>query len=199
MATPHRKEKITRVLKRRQKDLTVVVEDITDPHNVSAILRTCDAVGVWAVHLVYHSQKFPDLSSKSSSSALKWIKIYRHHSIQECYDSLHEQGFIIGATSLGEQSRGLYELDLLSRTAVVVGNEHTGVSSQAAEKADYIFKIPMMGMVQSLNVSVATAVVLYEAFRQRNIQGKYSAAEGSACSEQHFQQWLENDPFKSER
>jgi len=198
VTTTQRKAKIEKVLSHRQTDLTVVVEDITDPHNVSAILRTCDAVGVFAVHLVYHDQEFPELSSKSSSSALKWVKSYHHSSIQQCYDFLRSEGFIIGATALHSSSCNLYDLDLRKKTAIVVGNEHSGVSSEAAQQADFTFRVPMMGMVQSLNVSVATAVTIYEALRQRMSAGDYTQTK---MSPQIFkkvrEEWLENAPFSS--
>ncbi len=196
MVTPERKAKILGVLQRRQPDLTVVIEDITDPHNVSAIFRTCDAVGVYAVHLVYQNQKFPELNSTTSSSALKWMKIFRHNTIQECYEILRSEGYKIGATSLGKGAQDLYTIDLSEKTAIVVGNEHSGVSSLAAAEADYFFKIPMMGMVQSLNVSVAAAVILYEALRQRSLIGDYNISKISPEEiEICYAEWLNNTPF----
>ena len=149
------------------------MEDIHDPHNVSAILRSADAVGMIEVQLVYVNEKFPKLGRKSSASANKWIKRRTFTSIKACYDTLHEEGFCIYATQLSAQSSSLYDLDLAGDVALVFGNEHRGVSEEAARFADDNFQIPMTGMIQSLNVSVACAVTLYEAFRQRSLAGKY--------------------------
>ena len=163
--------KVRQVLACRQPDLTVVLENIHDPHNVSAILRSCDAVGVLRVELLYTLEKFPRIGRKSSSSANKWIGWRKHTSVDQCYALLREEGFTVCATHLGESSVSLYELDLTKRVALVFGNEHRGVSDEAASKADTNFQIPMIGMIQSLNVSVACAVSLYEALRQRLVRG----------------------------
>lgn len=164
------------VLRRRQPDLTVVMENIHDPHNVSAILRSCDAAGVMGVQLIYTSTEFPDLGKKSSASAIKWVDRRRFESVKECYDTLHEEGYTIYATHLEEAAKVPYEIDMTKKTAFVVGNEHEGVSLEAAHLADGILQIPMFGMIQSLNVSVATAVILFEAVRQRIAAGNYAKA-----------------------
>jgi tRNA (guanosine-2'-O-)-methyltransferase len=166
-----RAEKLRRVLSLRQPDLTVILENIHDPHNVSAILRSCDAVGVLRVELLYTVEKFPRIGRKSSSSANKWLDCRRHTSVTDCYASLREEGFRIYATRLGGSTASLYELDLSRPSALVFGNEHRGVSPEAAQMADGNFHIPMVGMIQSLNVSVAAAVALYEAHRQRLAAG----------------------------
>ncbi|HXF99326.1 MAG TPA: RNA methyltransferase, partial [Bacteroidota bacterium] len=151
------------MLRRRQPDLTVVLENIHDPHNVSAVLRSCDAVGVMQVELLYYIEKFPRIGKKSSSSANKWLERRKHTSVDECYTTLRREGFTIYATRLGADAVSLYDLDLTKKVALVFGNEHRGVSDEAAEKADGNFMIPMVGMIQSLNISVACAVSLYEA------------------------------------
>lgn len=165
--TGRRREKLERVIAARRPDLTVVLEGIHDPHNVSAILRSADAVGVHGVHLVYPAGKFPKLGKKSSASAAKWVRRTKHRSVAECYAALRASGFRILATRLSDGAVPLHDLDLTGRTALVFGNEHLGVSDEAAESADLNFRIPMIGMIESLNVSVACAVTLYEAFRQR--------------------------------
>jgi len=174
MKTERRKQKIHSVLARRQPDLTLVMENIHDPHNVSAMLRTADAVGIHEVQLVYTTQKFPRIGSKSSSSANKWIGRRKFASIPECYQQLRNEGFQILATRLDENAKQLYEFDLTKPTAFVFGNEHGGVTDEAAHLADATVYIPMMGMIQSLNVSVACAVTIYEALRQRMEKGYYS-------------------------
>jgi tRNA (guanosine-2'-O-)-methyltransferase len=166
-----RLEKIARVLAHRQPGLTVVMENIHDPHNVSAIFRTCDAVGVMNVELVYTVEKFPRIGKKSSSSANKWVEYRRHRSVEECFALLRREGTRILATRPGGGARTLYELDLTQRTAFVVGNEHRGVSGEASLLADACVQIPMFGMIESLNVSVAAGICLYEALRQRLATG----------------------------
>lgn len=171
LRSQRRLDKIKKVLAQRQPDLTVVMENIHDPHNVSAMLRSCDAVGILRVELLYTHEKFPRIGKKSSSSANKWLECRKHNSVDECYSMLHEDGFAIYATHLGESSVSLYDLDLTKKAALVFGNEHRGVSDEAAAKADGNFQIPMLGMIQSLNVSVACAVSLYEVLRQRLARG----------------------------
>lgn len=186
--TEKRKNKITSVINYRQKSLRVVLENIHDPHNVSAIFRTCDAVGVSKVSLVYTIEKFPRIGKKSSASAFKWVEKDKYKSIKECYDTLRKDGYTIYASSISEDAISLYDLDLTKKVAVVLGNEHRGVSDEAAELADKKFLIPMYGMVQSLNVSVATAVILYEAQRQRKQNGFYDSTE---YSEEELEKFIE--------
>lgn len=185
--SPRRTEKIKAVLAHRQPDLTVVMENIHDPHNVSAVLRSCDAVGVMRVELLYTVEKFPRIGRKSSSSANKWLERRKHRSVDECYATLRKEGFTILATHLGGSPVSLYSLDLTRRVALVFGNEHRGVSEEAAAKADVNFQIPMVGMIQSLNVSVACAVSLYEALRQRLCAGQLDQPKitGEALRELH--------------
>ncbi len=179
LKTEKRKSKILSVAQTRQKSLHVVIENIHDPHNVSAIFRTCDAVGVPKVSLIYTIEKFPRIGKKSSASAFKWVEKDKFCSVKECYDSLHSEGYKIYASAITPNAKDFYELDLTEKVAIVLGNEHRGVSEEAEILADETFKIPMFGMVQSLNVSVATAVMLYEALRQRREKGKYDESEYS--------------------
>jgi tRNA (guanosine-2'-O-)-methyltransferase len=175
--TEKRIAKVTSVLQARQDSLMVVIENIHDPHNVSAIFRTCDAVGVPKVSLIYTLDKFPKIGKKSSASAFKWVEKEKYKSVEVCYSELHSKGFKIYASALNNKSSDLFELNLTEKAAIVLGNEHKGVSDEAAELADETFMIPMFGMVQSLNVSVATAVILYEALRQRLEKGMYSHSD----------------------
>lgn len=175
--TEKRLQKIISVVKSRQHSLTVVMENIHDPHNVSAIFRTCDAVGVNNVSLVYNIESFPRIGKKSSASAYKWVNKKKYSSIEDCYKDLRERGYKIFASSISDDAKNLYELNLSEKVAIVVGNEHRGVSDEAANLADEKFLIPQFGMVQSLNVSVATAVILYEALRQRLKKKMYDKSE----------------------
>ncbi len=186
--TERRLKKIENTIRARQFSLRVVVENVHDPHNVSAIFRTCDAVGVPKISLLYTIEEFPKISKVSSSSANKWIEKEKFSDTKECFDSLRKEGFKIYATLLNEKAKNIYEIDWTQKIAVVVGNEHRGVSEEAAELADELIYIPMRGMIQSLNVSVATAVVLYEAQRQRAAAGMYDRSE---LSEEEIQKMID--------
>ncbi len=171
--TPKRKERILEVLAKRQKDLTVVLNNIHDPHNVSAVLRSCDAFAVSGVHLYYTDTAFPALGKKSSASAKKWVEITRHKNAKTMVAGLRDSGHQVLTTGFGPKAKALMDWDLTLPTAIVMGNEHDGVEDEIdALVPDQIY-IPMQGMVQSLNVSVATAIILYEAFRQRRAKGMY--------------------------
>ncbi|MDP1677111.1 MAG: RNA methyltransferase [Bacteroidota bacterium] len=191
MKLERRKNKIFKVLEQRQPDLTIVMENIHDPHNVSAMLRSADAVGIHEVNLVYTTTKYPKIGSKSSSSANKWIGRRKFGSIAECYQQMRNEGFQILATRLDENAKLLYEFDLTKPTAFVFGNEHGGVTDEAANQADATVYIPMMGMIQSLNVSVACAVTIYEALRQRMGNGFYANPRfDQKMLEKLKQEWL---------
>lgn len=179
MVSERRVARLRSAVEHRQPDLHLVLEDVHDPHNVSAVLRTCDAVGVGTVHMVYVTEEYPKLGKKSSASAWKWTDFVRHESIEQCYKWLRERGVKIIATDLAERAVGLYDLDLAGPVALVFGNEHKGVSPEASKLADANLMIPMVGMVQSLNISVACAVTLYETMRQRMVAGLYDAPQRS--------------------
>ncbi|MBI3004897.1 MAG: RNA methyltransferase [Ignavibacteriales bacterium] len=153
------------------------MENIHDPHNVSAMLRSCDAAGVMEVQLVYTDEDFPDIGKKSSASAKKWIERRKFDSVKACYAKLRKDGFLVYATRIDDKAQSLYDLDLSGKIALVFGNEHRGVSDEAAERADAMVKIPMFGMIESLNVSVACAVTLFEAVRQRGVSGHYNKSK----------------------
>ena len=178
-STERRAHRLESVILRRQPTLTVVLEDVYDPHNASAVLRSCDAVGVLDVHLVYLNQEIPRkwFGRATSASAAKWLNVHHHDSIEACYTSLKSQGFRILATSLQEESRELYDEDLAAPTALVFGNEKDGVSPLGIAAADGSIYIPMQGMVESLNISVSCAVTLYEAMRQRRAKGMYASSQ----------------------
>ncbi len=172
--TPERAARLRSVLEKRQPTLTVVFENVDDPHNVSAVLRSCDAVGVLEVHGVYPDKNaFPRLGAKSSASARKWVRSRFHASIEECFSALRKDGFKIYTTHMSSDAVSLYDLDLTEPVALVFGNEHTGVSVEARDLADGNFLIPQVGVIKSLNISVACAVSLFEAYRQRNESGMY--------------------------
>ncbi len=173
--TPERTAKINRVLNYRQPDLAVVMENVNDPHNISAVMRTCDAVGVQNIYILNNSilahRKF---GKKSSASALGWLTIHQYEDTEQCMQAIKARYEKVYATHLGVESHSLYDLNLAQSVALVFGNEHAGVTEECLKYCDGNFIIPQVGMIQSLNISVACAVTLYEAFRQRQLAGFYA-------------------------
>lgn len=190
--TEGRQRRMAEVLSRRQDDLTLVLANIHDPHNVSAIYRTCDAFGVSRAHLYYTSTPFPQLGEKSSASARKWVESIRHRDRKELADCLRRGNFRIIATSFSERARPLWDWDFLGPCAIILGNEHSGVDPEILEIAQGELYIPMFGMIQSFNVSVAAAIILAEAARQRNCAGLYAKSRlAPADFEARLAAWLE--------
>ena len=188
--TEARYNKFKKVVSGRQKHLTVVLENIHDPHNVSAVLRTCDAVGIDRVYLIYNTNKFPKIGRVSSASAKKWIELVRFNNVDDCFAELKKDKYKIYATHISEdkKNKSLYEIDLTKRVAIVFGNEHAGVTEDVVKKADGNLVIPMYGMIQSLNISVSAAVCIYEALRQREQKGMYKK---SAYTKKELEKKLE--------
>jgi tRNA (guanosine-2'-O-)-methyltransferase len=196
--TPQRKEKLVSVLSKRQNDITIVLENVFDPHNISAVMRTCDAVGVQDIYIL--NTKFPrhkKWGAKSSSSAVKWLTLHQFDDAQECFSSLRSRYSLILTTHLSSDAVGLHEMDLTLSTALVFGNEHSGVSEEIRMLADGNFVIPQVGIIRSLNISVACAVTLYEAFRQKNLAGHYNREDmDSVLKQQLLKEWsLTDDKF----
>ena len=175
--TEKRIEKIRAVVSKRQPSLKIILENIHDPHNVSAIFRTCDAAGIPKVTLLYNTEPFPKIGKKSSASAFKWIEREKFKSVDECYKQLRSEGYKIYASSISADVKDLYKIDFTGKSAIVMGNEHRGVSKEAEDLADEKFYIPMYGMIQSLNVSVSAAITIYEVLRQRTAIGMYDKSE----------------------
>ncbi len=173
--TPRREERVRRVLAMRQNDLSLVLANIHDPHNVSAIYRSCDAFGVPRVHLYYTNTAFPHLGAKSSASARKWVETVRHADTDSLFSAIRERNMRVYATSCSPEAKPVYELDLLAPTAFLLGNEHSGVDPELARLCDGEVYIPMYGMIQSFNVSVAAAILLAEASRVRREAGRYDS------------------------
>jgi tRNA (guanosine-2'-O-)-methyltransferase len=189
--TPERQERIHRVLDKRQDGLTVVLENVFDPHNISAVMRTCDAVGVQDLYVL--NTRIPlhkKWGAKSSSSAAEWLTIHSYADAAPCFAELRKRKYRILATHLEGDPLSLYDIDMTDRIALVFGNEHSGVSEEIRGLADGNFIIPQVGMIRSLNISVACAVSLYEAFRQKQAAGHYSQAGLSATTrEELLKKW----------
>lgn len=173
--TPERYNRLTKVLNYRQPDLTVVLENVFDPHNVSAVMRTCDAVGIQDVYIL--NNRLPPQKKwgyRSSSTASEWLTIHQFTNAEECFSQIRKRYAKIYVTHLSRESLELYDVDFTISTALVFGNETFGVSDEIRKYADGSFVIPQFGIIRSLNISVACAVTLYEAFRQKNLKGHYA-------------------------
>jgi tRNA (guanosine-2'-O-)-methyltransferase len=196
--TPERHHKLTSVLNKRQGDIAIVMENVFDPHNISAVMRTCDAVGVQDIYIL--NTKIPrhkKWGAKSSSSAAKWLTVHQYENAEECFSSLRKHYSKILTTHLSSDAVGLHEIDFTKPIALVFGNEHSGVSDEIRALADGNFIIPQVGIIQSLNISVACAVTLYEAFRQKTNAGQYNQQSLDAVRYQElFKEWEENRKYE---
>jgi tRNA (guanosine-2'-O-)-methyltransferase len=175
--TPERRERLLSVLNKRQNDLTVVLENVFDPHNISAVMRTCDAVGIQEVYVL--NNKIPrhkKWGAKSSSSAAKWLTVHQFTDAVACFEALRAKYSRILTTHLSSDAVQLYDIDFTGSIALVFGNEHSGVSEEIRAMADGNFIIPQMGIIRSLNISVACAVSVYEAYRQKDKAGHYATS-----------------------
>jgi tRNA (guanosine-2'-O-)-methyltransferase len=193
--TNERRQKIETVLSKRQNDLTVVLENVFDPHNISAVMRSCDAVGIQEIYVL--NTKIPrhkKWGARSSSSAAKWLTVHQFENIEECFAALRKKYSTILTTHLSTDAVSLYQLDLTRPVALVFGNEHSGVSDEIIQMADGNFIIPQVGMIRSLNISVACAVSLYEAFRQKQAAGHYEQQKmGAEYYSTLFNRWELNN------
>jgi tRNA (guanosine-2'-O-)-methyltransferase len=172
--TPERKAKLEFVLSKRQSDITIVLENVFDPHNISAVMRTCDAVGVQEVYVL--NTKIPrhkKWGAKSSSSAAKWLTVHQFENAEDCFSELRKKYSKILTTHLSSDAVTLYDIDFTHPLALVFGNEHSGVSEEIRRLGDGNFIIPQTGIIRSLNISVACAITLYEAYRQKCAAGHY--------------------------
>lgn len=172
--------------------MALVMDNIHDPHNVSAIMRSCDAFGVPLIYLYYTNECFPRMGRKSSGSARKWVSTENHSNPQKLMGKLISQGFQIIGTGVSTEASCLLDWDLTKSTAIVLGNEHRGVSNELRPFLDGQLSIPMSGMVESFNVSVAASIILYESWRQR--YQKDVLASGGYDPETlntMFQEWIQ--------
>lgn len=180
--------RIREMLAARQHDLTVCMEQVHKPHNVSAVIRTADAVGVHEVHAVWPGNRMRTVVSSAAGSN-SWVQVKTHPTIADAVTHLKGQNMQILATHLSPQAVDFREIDYTRPTCILMGQEKTGITAEALALADRQIIIPMIGMVQSLNVSVASALILYEAQRQRQNAGMYQRSE-SPLSESEQQRLL---------
>jgi len=177
MPTPERIEKVSRVLSLRQPDLRVVLEGVTNAHNASAVIRTCDAAGILHLDLISPNPELLRFNEAISTRADKWLEIAVHPTPAACFEPLKKAGFEIVATHLQKDAIPYTDIDFAKPVALVFGSESEGISDGALAFADKVVRIPMLGMVQSLNLSVSVAVILYEALRQRAAKGYFDKTQ----------------------
>ena len=182
--TPERQERLRSVLNKRQANISIVLENVFDPHNISAVMRTCDAVGIQDIYVL--NTKIPThkkFGKKSSSSAAKWLTIHQFSDAALCFAELRNHYSKILTTHLSSDAVALHSIDFTQSIALVFGNEHSGVSDEIRMLADGNFIIPQVGVIKSLNISVACAVTVYEAMRQKTLAGQY---QQRGLNEQRF-------------
>jgi tRNA (guanosine-2'-O-)-methyltransferase len=179
MITDRRLEKLSKVAAQRQ-EMTVILENVHDPHNIGAVMRSCDAVGIQEVHIVINDPR-----------VRKWLELFFYDDMATCVQNVRKKYDTILATHINDESKSLYELDLTGKVALLFGNEHDGISADALQYIDGNYLIPQYGMVQSLNISVACAISIFEAGRQRANAGLYNedietASESNKRTFDHF-------------
>ena len=173
--TPERLERINNMLNSRQPDLTVCMEGVHKHHNLAAVVRTCDAIGISDVHAVWKSEEM-EVRGGGAAGSQNWVDVHNYSKTADAIAELKKQGMQVLVTNLSDTAVDFREIDYTKPTAIILGQEKFGASEQALALADHDIVIPMVGMVQSLNVSVACSVVLYEAQRQRELAGMYNTA-----------------------
>jgi tRNA (guanosine-2'-O-)-methyltransferase len=191
------------IAKKRQNNLILVLEDLYDPHNAAAIFRSADAFGIQTIYLIFDKQApFDPLSlafKRSSAFTNKWLDFRIFNSTEECFKALKQANFNIVATILNKSAKSIYETDFQTskKLALVMGNEHSGISKTAENLADQTIYIPMQGFAESFNLSVATAISLSEITRQRSSEQFLNNPEQTKNLIKNFQQKQANK--KAER
>ncbi len=185
--SPERYTRIRQLLSQRQLGLTLCLEQVHKPHNVSAIVRSCDAVGVHQVHAVWDEK--PQMRKGTAMGSQNWVEVVEHNNIEQAVSHLKSQNMQVLVTNLSSSAIDFREIDYTRPTAIILGQEKHGATQAAIDLADQDIIVPMVGMVQSLNVSVAAALILYEAQRQRQLAGMYETQQLSeaACQKVLFE------------
>lgn len=171
--TPERRERLLSVINKRQSNLTVVLENVEDPHNISAAMRTCDAVGIQDMYVLTNKTPRRHWGRRSSSSADKWLTVHQFTDVNLLFAELRQRFDKIYTTHLSSDAVSLYDIDFTGSVALIFGSEHYGISTETSALADGNFIIPMQGIIRSLNISVACAISIYEAMRQKMAAGQY--------------------------
>lgn len=192
-----RLNKMKQILYTRQDTLRVFMDYVYSPHNLAAIVRTCDAVNIGKLY--YRHQKKVKLNNEITMGAHKWIFHEYIDDIEEFYQKIKKEGYQVVVTLLDEDTIDFREVDYTKPTLIVLGNEVDGASETSIKYADKKVIIPMYGMSQSLNVSVANAVILYEAQRQRSLKGMYDKPQlPQEIIEKTLKKWAYDDIIEKE-
>lgn len=191
--TENRQARLAEILGNRTRHVTVVLEDLFQAQNISAVLRTCDCYGVQDVYVIQHRNEF-EANKEISMGADKWLTIHEfphsEHNVKECIDRLHEQGYWVAATLPDEQKRTIFDLPVEQKTAFLFGTELTGLSEEAVKYADGNVLIPMYGFTESFNISNSAAIILShftEKMRHSSVKWQLSDEE----REELFFEWLQ--------
>jgi len=201
--TEQRLQRFEKIVSQSQLDLTVVLENVHDPHNIGAVLRTCDSVGIREVYVILTDKNIDpekyEIGSKSSSSAKKWIDIKMYQDLDVAMKDVKDKYKTLIGTALNESSVSLYETTLSGSVALAFGNERDGLSEEILPYLDQNIVIPQFGMIQSLNISVACAISLYESCRQRLALDKYTQGETSEAKKALLDSFvkLHNSSYKT--
>ncbi len=189
LITEQRLEKFARVAAARQ-EMTIIIENVHDPHNIGAVMRTCDSVGIQELYILYTEDHLEesrlDHVKGSATGVRKWLDIHLYRDVASCFAAVNSKYDSIYATHLGKESKSLYDLEMTGKVAFLFGNEKAGISEEALSYTKGNFIIPQFGMVNSLNISVACAITLYEACRQRKEAGMYEDGEPNEELYNHY-------------
>jgi len=157
--TPSRRDRLLKAAAARTKFIRLVVQDVHQPHNVSACIRSAEAFGIQNIDVVTLKKKFK--TSTVSRGVDQWVNLHRFDTIEDCMRNLRDQGFLVAAAFPSGDAIPLDQLPIAKPVALVFGNEHEGLDNKWKELADVRFNIPMAGMVESLNISVCAAISMY--------------------------------------
>ena len=171
--TPERFQKIKKILNKRQPDLTIIMDNVHKPHNLAAIIRSCDAIGIGHIHHISKNHNKVGVNLKAASGSNHWVKLYTHENKKKLFTKLRNEGHTIFAANNSVNAIDFREANYTNASTIILGAELDGVSNEAINLADQEIRIPMEGMVESLNVSVANAVILFEIQRQRQKANLY--------------------------
>jgi tRNA (guanosine-2'-O-)-methyltransferase len=191
--TEERQARLTEILENRTRHITVVLEDLFQTQNISAVLRTCDCYGIQDVHVIKNRNEF-EVHKDISMGADKWLSIHQYphseHNVKDCIDRLHEQGYWVAATLPDEQKLTIFDLPVERKTAFLFGTELTGLSDEAIKYADGNVLIPMYGFTESFNISNSAAIILsHFSERMRHSEANWGLTPDE--KEELYFEWLQ--------
>jgi tRNA (guanosine-2'-O-)-methyltransferase len=169
-ATDDRLAGFQTALANRTRDITLVLENVSNAHNAAAVMRSAEAFGLFELHIIPPEEGRFTVSRNVASGANKWLDLHWHDKTKACFSSLKARGYEIWASDLQDEAVPIEEIDVRKKIALVFGNEREGISDIARECADRRFVVPMQGFVESLNISVAAAVSCYHLSQKRTAQ-----------------------------